>query len=90
MLEIDLNGARQVKQRFPDALAVLVAPPSRDELERRLRARGDDDDHVRRRLELSEYELTAGREIADHVVVNDDLAGAAAEVARILGERRSR
>ncbi|HVM07087.1 MAG TPA: guanylate kinase [Acidimicrobiales bacterium] len=88
VLEIDLNGARQVKQRFPDALAILVEPPSIEELERRLRGRGDDEAHVRKRLDLAEYEMTAGREVADHVIVNDDLARAAAEVARILESRR--
>lgn len=89
VLEIDVNGARQVKQRHPDAVTILVTPPSREELERRLRTRGDDDEHVRRRLDLADYEITAGREIADHVVINDDLAGAADEVARILEARRS-
>ena len=89
VLEIDLNGARQVKQRYPEAIAVLVTPPSLEELERRLRKRGDDDDHVKRRLDLSEYEVTAGHEVADFVVINDDLARAADEVARILGDRRS-
>ena len=88
LLEIDLNGARQVKQRMPDALAILVVPPSLDELERRLRGRGDDADHVARRLALAEYEEAAGREIADHVVVNDDLDRAVGEVARILVSRR--
>ena len=89
VLEIDLNGARQVKQRYPDALAILVTPPSLEELERRLRKRGDDDEHVERRLDLSEYEVTAGQEIADFVVINDELARAADEVARILEDRRS-
>lgn len=90
VLEIDVNGARQVKQRHADTVTILVAPPSRDELERRLRSRGDDEEHVQRRLDLADYEITAGREIADHVVVNDDLARAADEVARILAARRSR
>ena len=88
VLEIDVNGARQVKSRKPDALAILVVAPSPEELERRLRSRGDDEDHVRRRLELAEYEETAGREVADAVVVNDDLARAVDEVARILETRR--
>lgn len=88
LLEIDLNGARQVKQRMPEAIAILIVPPSLDELERRLRGRGDDDDHVARRLALAEYEEAAGREIADHVVLNDDLDRAVGEVARILESRR--
>jgi guanylate kinase len=88
VLEIDVNGARQVKGRYPDALVILVEPPSEAELERRLRGRGDDDAHVRRRLELAAIEVAEGRQVADHVVVNDDLARAADEVARILNVRR--
>ena len=88
VLEIDVNGARQVKQRRPEAVAILIVPPSLQELERRLRGRGDPDEHVRRRLELAEYEEAAGRDVADEVVVNDDLARAVDEVARILERRR--
>jgi guanylate kinase len=89
VLEIDLNGARQVLDRIPDAVLVLVVPPSRAELERRLRGRGDDDEHVRRRLALADAEVAEGEAIAHHVVVNDDLARAAAEVAGILDGYRS-
>ncbi len=90
LLEIDLNGAIQVRQRAADALLVLVVPPDRDELERRLRGRGDSDDHVARRLALADVEMEQGRQLADHVVVNDDLDRAAREVAGILGHHRSR
>lgn len=89
VLEIDLNGARQVKQRVGDAVAILLVPPSTDELERRLRARGDEDHHVARRLELARREIEEGRELADHVVVNDDLSRAVAEVAGILARYRA-
>lgn len=88
VLEIDLNGARQVKQRVPGAVAILLVPPSSEELERRLRERGDDDDHVARRVELARREVDEGRRLADHVVVNDDLARAVAEVAGILATHR--
>jgi guanylate kinase len=88
VLEIDLNGARQVKARLPDAVAILVEPPSRDELEQRLRGRGDAPDQVARRLALADVEVAEGRGLADHVVVNDDLDGAVAEVARILDAHR--
>lgn len=90
LLEIDLNGARQVRERVPDALLVLVVPPGRDELERRLRTRGDSEEHVRRRLELADAEMAEGRLIADAVVVNDDLSRAVEEVAGILGRYRGR
>lgn len=84
VLEIDLNGARQVKARIPDAKLILVEPPDRDELERRLRGRGDDEEHVQRRLDLADAEVEGGRAIADAVVINDDLDRAVEEVAGIL------
>lgn len=89
VLEIDLNGARQVKERMGDAVVILVEPPSREELERRLRARGDDNQQVARRLELAERELREGRTLADHVVVNDDVARAVEELIDILHRYRS-
>lgn len=89
LLEIEVDGAAQVKGRFPRAVVVLVVPPSRREQEHRLRARGDDDADVQRRLALAAEEERAGRRLADHVVVNDDLAAAAAEVAGIIGRHRT-
>ena len=89
LLEIDLNGARQVRERFPAARLVLVVAPSVEELERRLRARGDDDEHVRRRLDLARIEVDEGRPLADDVVVNDDLDRAVEDLAGILGRYRS-
>ena len=89
LLEIDLNGARQVKDKFPGAVVVLVEPPSREELERRLRGRGDSDEHVQRRLELADVEVEGGRRLADAVVVNDDLDRAVEELAGILDGYRS-
>lgn len=84
LLEIDLNGARQVRERLPEAKLVLVVPPDVEELERRLRGRGDDEEHVRSRLALAESEVAEGQAIAHHIVVNDDLDRAVAEVAGIL------
>ena len=89
LLEIDLNGARQVKDRFPSARCILVEPPDRAELERRLRGRGDSEEHVQRRLALADLEVDGGREIADAVVVNDDLNRAVEELAGILDRYRS-
>ena len=88
LLEIDLNGALQVKDRYPDAKLILVEPPDRAELERRLRGRGDSEEHVRRRLELADSEVDGGRAVADAVVVNDDLDRAVEEVAGILERYR--
>jgi guanylate kinase len=84
LLEIELNGAQQVKALHPDAILILLVPPSREDQERRLRKRGDDEVSVANRLRLGEEEEKVGRTIADYVVVNDDVDRAAREVADIL------
>lgn len=88
VLEIELHGASQVKHRYPDAILVFVQPPSRDEQRRRLQGRGDSDEHVRERLRKADEEERKGAEIADVVVVNDDLGRAVAEIEGIIGAAR--
>jgi guanylate kinase len=79
VLEIDLQGARQVRETLPEATQVFVAPPSLEALEERLRSRGTDPpDQIRERLEVAPRELAAQKEFPK-VVVNDD-------VERALGE----
>jgi guanylate kinase len=87
VLEIELDGAQQVKRRHPDSLLMLIVAPSRQDLERRLRGRGDDEASVARRLDVGAAEEALGRRIADHVIVNDDVDRAAREVAGILDNR---
>jgi guanylate kinase len=89
LLEIDIRGAEQVRGRYPDAVVILVLPPSREELERRMRKRGDSEDLIRARLELGQDEEQQGRRLADHVVVNDDLERAVDELAGIVNAHRS-
>ena len=89
VLEIDIRGARQVRDKYPDAVVILVVPPSRQELERRMRQRGDAEDLIRARLELGEAEEREGRELADHVLVNDDLERAVEDLAGIVSAHRS-
>jgi guanylate kinase len=88
VLEIELDGAGQVKQRHPEAILVLVVAPSTEEQEARLRARGDDEDSVARRVRYGAEEEARGRAFADHIVVNDDVERAAREVAGILQRHR--
>lgn len=84
LLEIELQGARQVRQSLPDAQFVFLAPPSWDELERRLVGRGTESPEViARRLETARVELAASDEF-DRVVVNDDVGRAAAELVRLI------
>ena len=89
LLEIDLQGARQVKRLRPDATLVLLLPPSPEAQAERLRARGDDEEHVARRLAEGAAEEREGRTIADAVVVNDTVGQATADVASILALHRS-
>jgi len=91
LLEIEIQGAQQIREHDPDAVIILLTPPSREELEERLRRRGDDDVHVQRRLRSSDLELEMGRALADFVVVNEDVAQTGAEITSILeGLRQSR
>jgi guanylate kinase len=84
LLEIELQGARQVRAAMPDAFLVFLAPPSWDELERRLTRRGTESaDDIEARLELARTEMAAEPEF-DAVVVNDDVGHAAAELVRLI------
>jgi guanylate kinase len=89
VLEIDINGARQVRERVPDATVLLIEPPSRETLEQRLLARGDRPEDVAARLARADMEVEQGRQLADAVVVNDDLDRAVEEVAGILDRYRT-
>ncbi len=84
VLEIDSQGAIQVKERYPEAVLIFIAAPSRDAQERRLRQRGDDEAGIEKRLAIAEDEEKLGREMADFVVVNDDLERASKELAGIV------
>jgi guanylate kinase len=89
VLEIELDGAQQIKRRQPEAVLVLVVAPSAAAQEERLRRRGDDDESVARRVAYGAKEEDLGRRLADHVIINDDLDEAAAELAGILDSHRS-
>ena len=90
VLEIDLQGARQVKERDPDALVVLLVPPSPEVQRHRLRRRGDDAAEVDRRIAKGAEEMRLGRELTPFVVVNDEVDRAVSEVAGILDIHRNR
>ena len=85
LLEIDLQGARQVKAALPDAQFVFLAPPSWEELVRRLVGRGTESpEEQQRRLETGKVELAAEPEF-DHTVINDDVRRAADELVSLMG-----
>jgi len=88
ILEIDVQGAKQIRERVPDALLILLAPPSIEELTTRLRGRGtESEDKIERRMADALDEL-AERGRFDHVVINDDLQQASSQVAAIIEASR--
>ena len=89
LIEVDVRGAQRLREHFPDAVIIMVLPPSPDELEARMRQRGDSEELIRTRREMAAQEEEAGRMIADHVLVNDDLDRAVEELAGIVNAHRS-
>jgi guanylate kinase len=89
VLEIDVQGARQVRERAPEAVLIFLAPPSMEELERRLRSRGTEDEaRLALRLATAKQEM-AQLPLFDHVVVNDRLNEATAQVEAIIQAPRT-
>lgn len=87
ILELDLDGVRQVRSTLPEALFVFLAPPSWEELEHRLLGRGTEDQREqRRRLETAKVEMAARSEF-DVIVTNDNVETAVQELAALLGVR---
>jgi guanylate kinase len=84
LLEIELEGARQVRRSFPAGFQVFLKPPSLAELERRIRGRGtDSEEAIRRRLERARVELAAEGEF-DAALVNGDLTAALAQLEALM------
>ena len=89
ILEIDVQGAQQVRAQARDALLILLEPPTLEELASRLRGRGtESEERIATRLEKADWEL-AQRGSFDHVVVNDDLEHASSQVAAIIDASRA-
>jgi guanylate kinase len=89
LLDIDVQGARQVRSRIPDVVKIFVFPPSRAALEARLRARASDTpDEVTRRLDVAAAEMSEFGEY-DYAIINDDLETAAGELCSIIIARRA-
>ena len=86
LLDIEPNGAGQVKKAAPDAVLIFIMPPSMEELERRLRGRGDtSEEQIAMRLERAVWEMEQ-RHWYDHVVVNDDAERCADEILKIISD----
>ncbi len=90
VLDIDVQGARQLKVKFPEAVSIFILPPSREELEKRLRARSEDsDDVIARRLRGAAGEIRRYADY-DYVIVNRNVDVAAAELTSIIIAERKR
>ena len=88
LLEIDVQGAAQVRESRPEALCIFVEAPSAAEQESRLRGRGDAESHIAERLALADSERILAYELNAIHVVNDSLSEAVVGVARIIEEAR--
>jgi guanylate kinase len=90
VLEIEVDGARQIRRRDPDALLIFVLPPSREEQRRRLQERGDPPEKVAARLKKAEDEEPVGKAMSDYLVVNDNLDRTVDELIAIIDGERGR
>jgi guanylate kinase len=85
VLEIDVQGAEQVKKKMPESVAIFIMPPSREELERRLRGRGQDpDEEIARRLAKAHDEIAASEKYYDFCLINEDVERAGFEAQAIV------
>ena len=88
ILEIEVQGYKQVKEKMPEAVSIFIVPPSMEELERRLRNRGtDDEETIIKRLTIAKSELLVSEEY-DYIVVNDEVDRAAREIISIIDKEQ--
>lgn len=86
LLDIEPNGARNVKNNYPEAVLIFIMPPSVEELERRLRGRNDTpEDQITIRMERAKWEMDQ-RSWYDHVVINDNAERCAREILKIIDQ----
>lgn len=89
LLDIDVNGAKQIKGRFPESITIFIMPPSLDELRRRLENRNSDNEAViRRRIENAREEI-ASKDFYDHIIINDRLEEATVQLADLIERCRA-
>ena len=90
ILEIDVDGAANVKKQFPDALLLMITPPSREELVRRLKLRGTEDEVlIEQRLRRADYEMSRSN-FYDYTVINDDLEQTVENILKIVENKIGR
>ncbi len=90
LLEIDVNGGLEVKKNYPEAVLIMLLPPSRDEIKRRLIKRStESEEKINLRMQRIDYELSFGN-LYDYTVVNGDLEDAIEEVRKIINKEKNR
>jgi len=90
IIEVDVNGAAQIRKKLPDVISIFIMPPSLEELKRRLSGRGTETaDLVEKRLNSALSEIRRAEEY-DYIVVNDDLEKAVKDVATVIGSEKLR
>jgi len=88
ILEIEVDGALKVREAHPEALLIMILPPSEDELRARLKRRGtESDEKIEERIERMRYEISK-KSYYDYIVINDDLDTAVAQIEQIIKERK--
>jgi guanylate kinase len=91
VFDIDVQGGQTIKRKHPDAVLVFVLPPSVEELERRLRARGtDSEDTIRKRMLGAQMEMQRGVASYDYILINDHFEGAYADLRSVVRAERCR
>ena len=84
LLEIEVEGAKQIKEKFPESLSIFLLPPNKDELEKRIRNRGTEkEESIKRRLARANYEIEASDEF-DFAVINHDISETVKNVIKII------
>ncbi len=85
LLEIEVQGARQIRQSRPDSTLIFISPPSMDILEERLRGRGNTaEEDIVERLRIASSEIAEADLLFDHIVINDDLDRAVTELVKLI------
>jgi len=90
VLEIEVDGASQVKKMHPDAMLLFVLPPTREEQRARFQGRGDVEQKVEQRLRKAEDEEPIGKALADFVLINDDLNATIDEMLELINAARAK
>ena len=89
ILEIDVQGALQIKEQYPDAMLIFILPPKHTELQRRINDRGrDEEKEIEKRLAGAGVEIAAAWQHYKYIVINDDLEQAVNEIIEIINSRR--